>query len=48
VNRPHAAGAHTARWNGTDDHGRRVGSGVYFYEIQSSGFRASKKLILLK
>jgi hypothetical protein len=48
VNRPHAAGAHTARWNGTDDHGRRVGSGVYFYEIQASGFRASKKLILLK
>lgn len=49
VDRPHAAGAYTVRWNGTDDHGRRLGSGVYFYEIQmAGGFRDARKLVLLK
>ena len=49
VDRPHASGDYTVRWNGTDDHGRRLSSGVYFYEIQlSSGFRDSRKLVLLK
>ncbi len=49
VDRPHAAGAYTVRWNGTDDHGRRLGSGVYFYEIQTAGgFRDARKLVLLK
>ncbi len=49
VDRPHASGDYTVRWNGTDDQGRRLGSGVYFYEIQTSGgFRNSRKLVLLK
>ncbi len=48
VDRPHAAGPHTVRWNGTDDRGRRLGSGVYFYEIQATAFREARKLILLK
>lgn len=49
VDRPHASGDYTVRWNGTDDHGRRLSSGVYFYEIQASnGFRDSRKLVLLK
>ena len=49
VDAPHAVGTYTARWDGTDDGGRRVGSGVYFYRIESAnGFRDSKKLVLLK
>jgi len=49
VDRTHAAGAYTVRWNGTDDAGRHLGSGVYFYEIQTAGgFRESRKLVLLK
>lgn len=49
VSAPHGPGAYTVRWDGTDDGGRRLGSGVYFYRIESSsGFRAAKKLILLK
>ncbi|HEU4334574.1 MAG TPA: FlgD immunoglobulin-like domain containing protein [Candidatus Eisenbacteria bacterium] len=49
VDEARAAGEHTARWNATDDSGRRLGSGVYFYEIQSAGgFRAARKLVLLK
>jgi len=49
VDRAHAPGDYTVRWNGTDDHGRRLGSGVYFYEIQmAGGFRDARKLVLLK
>jgi flagellar hook assembly protein FlgD len=49
VDEPRPAGSYTARWNGADDAGRRLGSGVYFYEIQTaSGFRDARKLVLLK
>ena len=49
VDKPHTAGVYTARWNGTDDAGRHLASGVYFYEIQAAGgFRDSRKLVLLK
>jgi flagellar hook assembly protein FlgD len=44
-----AAGRYAVRWNGTDDSGRRLGSGVYFYEIETQGgYRAARKLLLLK
>ena len=48
VDQPHTPGAYTVRWNGQDDAGRRLGSGVYFYEIQAAGFHDSRKLVLLK
>lgn len=49
VDRPHTPGTYTVRWTGTDDAGRHLGSGVYFYEIQTAGgFRESRKLVLLK
>ena len=41
-------GYHTARWDGTDNDGRRVASGVYFSELQSSGIRKVRKMVLLK
>jgi len=49
VDKPHTAGEYTTRWDGKDDAGRRLSSGVYFYRIEAAaGFRDSKKLILLK
>ena len=48
VNRVQAAGEHAERWNGTDDHGRPLPSGAYFYRLESDGFTDSRKLILLK
>jgi flagellar hook assembly protein FlgD len=49
IDRAETAGSHTARWDATDDAGKRLGSGVYFYEIQTAtGFRAARKLVLLK
>ena len=45
----HAPGDYRVRWDGHDDGGRRLSSGVYFYRIETGdGFRDSKKLILLK
>jgi len=35
-------------WDGTDDKGNLVPSGVYFYTIRTDGFSATKKMILMK
>lgn len=48
VDRVHAPGAYTARWNGTDAEGRSLPSGAYFYRLQAAGFNDSRKLILLR
>lgn len=43
------AGRYTVRWNGTDDRGLSVSSGIYFYQITAgSDFQDVKKLMLLK
>jgi len=42
------AGTSELRWNGLDNAGRAVPSGVYFLNVQSSGTRAVEKLHLLK
>jgi hypothetical protein len=45
---PAAAGNHTVVWNGTDDAGRGVGSGVYFYRLEHGGEGLTGKMVLLK
>jgi len=35
-----------ARWDGKNDAGERIASGVYFYEMRANGFRAVKKLAI--
>jgi photosystem II stability/assembly factor-like uncharacterized protein len=42
------AGEHSVRWNGLDDGGRPLPSGVYFCAIEMSGEASSRKMILLK
>jgi len=42
------AGRHAAVWNGTNDHGESVGSGVYFCTMETPDFRDSHKMTLLK
>ena len=41
-------GPHRVLWDATDDAGRRMASGVYFIEVQSDGWRDSRKVILVK
>lgn len=42
------AGEHSMVWNGTDENGRIVASGVYLLKLQSNGFSQTRKLTLLK
>jgi hypothetical protein len=44
----YATGEHTVVWNGTDDNGRSVSSGIYFYRMSSADYTATKKMILMK
>lgn len=48
VDKNQAAGEYTIHWNATDDNGRKVASGVYFYRIQAGDFVSIKKMLLLK
>jgi len=35
-------------WNGTDNGGNSVASGIYYYKIKTSKSNDTKKMILLK
>ncbi|MCK4223778.1 MAG: T9SS type A sorting domain-containing protein [candidate division Zixibacteria bacterium] len=43
-----SAGNKLVKWDGKDDQGREVTSGVYFYRIQAGDFVQSKKMVLMK
>jgi hypothetical protein len=42
------AGKYTITWNGKDDNGKSVSSGIYFYKMNSGKFTSTKKMILMK
>ncbi len=42
------AGPHVAHWDGRDDTGRTVASGVYLYRLDAGAFQRSRKMLLLK
>jgi hypothetical protein len=42
------AGPHEAVWDGRDNHGQDVGSGLYFYLLRAGDFRNTRKMVLLK
>ncbi|NIM20732.1 MAG: T9SS type A sorting domain-containing protein [Candidatus Latescibacteria bacterium] len=48
VNEEKPAGEYTKGWNGRNDEGNPVSSGVYFYRIVTKNFTQTKKMILLK
>ena len=48
VDKHEAAGHKTVCWDGTDDNGNKVASGIYFYRIQAGDFADSKTMILMK
>ncbi|MGH7595996.1 MAG: T9SS type A sorting domain-containing protein [bacterium] len=43
-----AAGSAEALWDGRDNFGRRVGSGVYLYRLEAQGLVLTKKMILVQ
>jgi hypothetical protein len=42
------AGRHNLEWNGTDNAGKPVASGIYFYTLQTSQTRLVRKMVLSK
>ncbi len=42
------AGSHQVRWNGTDDSGQLVSSGIYVYRLTTSSSSESRKMIFLQ
>jgi flagellar hook assembly protein FlgD len=48
VDEPLRAGHKLVDWDGCDDGGEEVCSGIYFYRIRASEFSDSKKMILLR
>ena len=41
-------GRYTRVWDGTNNRGNTVGSGVYFYQLKEKRFVSTKKMMLLK
>ena len=48
LNGEQPAGEYLTRWDGTDDSGREVASGVYFIELEAGGVRQSRRAVLLR
>jgi len=44
----HVAGAYEVKWNGTDEDGNPVVSGIYFYRFQTQNFSTTKKIVVLR
>ncbi|MDQ7051534.1 MAG: hypothetical protein Q9P14_01025 [candidate division KSB1 bacterium] len=42
------SGRYQSVWKGRDDAGRALGSGLYFYQLQSEAFKAMQRMLLLK
>ena len=42
------AGSHQVVWQGRDDSGRMVPSGVYFYRLEAPGYAETRQMVLLK
>ncbi len=41
-------GVHRAIWDGKNDHGQSVATGIYFYRLEAGRFAAVRKMLLLK
>lgn len=48
INESKPAGRHQVTWDGTDNRGKPVTSGLYFYRITTDQYTMSKKMLLLK
>ena len=48
VNEKKTAGYYSVKWDGTNETGKKVSSGIYIYKMKSGNFIETKKLIILQ
>jgi hypothetical protein len=48
VNEEKLPGNYTVQWDGKNDRGEQLASGVYFYELKVGDYTSAKKMVLLK
>lgn len=48
INQRQPADSYTIKWDGKDDLGRDVASGVYYYQLITGNFRMTRKMILMR
>jgi hypothetical protein len=48
MNEAQPAGAYQISWDGRDEHGRQVPSGIYFYHFSASSFVETRKMVLVR
>ena len=48
ANREMDAGTHTVHWDGRDEAGKPVATGVYFYRLKTDEFEQTQKMVLMK
>ncbi|MFC1509029.1 T9SS type A sorting domain-containing protein [Candidatus Omnitrophota bacterium] len=48
VDSPQTAGVHTASWDGRNELGQNVSSGVYLYRLRSGGYVKTMKMVLFE
>lgn len=48
VDETQEAGAKSLRWNGQNASGKTMASGMYFYRLETKGFVATKRMLLIK
>ncbi len=41
-------GYYTVKWNGENNNGKEISSGVYFYQLEAGSFESMEKMLLLK
>ncbi|MBX3008422.1 MAG: fibronectin type III domain-containing protein [Melioribacteraceae bacterium] len=48
INSEYSAGSHSIQWNGDDNMGNKVSTGIYVYRMTTGNFASSKKMLLIK